>query len=286
MPLCPLGASSHTPSFYVERYGYKLYRCNQCGHVWVDPIPSTQELAAFYNEGYFKGDTSKHGYKNYEMDKQTILPIFHTYLAQLEAQTEKRELLDIGAATGIFMTCARERGWKVRGLEISEYAAQQAQDRGLDVRIAAFEDVADEYKGIPVVTMWDVVEHFQNPFNIFDVLGKILPTGGLIMFSIPRVDSLFARLMKKYWTLLAPPQHLHYFSDQSITQALTHAGFRIQQKKWQAKVFDLSYLIHFFLGWTGWHWSWLERLTMAPWVRKITFKINPRDVIIILAEKR
>jgi 2-polyprenyl-3-methyl-5-hydroxy-6-metoxy-1,4-benzoquinol methylase len=287
LPPCPVGGDSHRVRFAFTRYGHHLYRCMSCGHLWVYPIPSAQELADFYSKGYFHGEVEKRGYQDYERDKKSVLPEFAYFLERLEKATDRRDLLDIGAATGVFMECAIQRGWKARGLELSEYAAEVGRAKGLDITCTALEDVSeDTYRGSSVVTMWDVVEHFRDPMQAFAVLSRIISQNGLIMFATPQSDSFFARVMGKMWTLLAPPQHLHYFSRKSMQDLLEKNGFEVVSIEWRGKSFDAGYIIHFVMGWLRIKSSWLDRLAHWHIMQRIVFRINPRDMMIVLAKKR
>ena len=286
LPVCPIGGDTHRVRFAFKRYGYRLYRCVSCGHTWVYPIPSAEVLADFYSKGYFHGEVEKRGYQDYEADKKSVLPEFTYFLEQLENATTARDLLDIGAATGVFMECAIARGWKARGLELSAYAAEAGRAKGLDIACTALEDVQEDvYRGVSVVTMWDVVEHFRDPVQAFGVLSRIIPQNGLIMFATPQSDSFFARMMGKMWTLLAPPQHLHYFSRKSMQDLLERYGFEIVSIEWRGKSFDAGYIIHFLMGWLRINWSWLDRLAHWRIMQRIVFRINPRDMMIVLAKR-
>lgn len=285
VPSCPIGGSSHRVYFAFSRYGYQLYRCKSCGHLWVHPTPSARELEDFYSKGYFQGDVEKRGYQNYDTDKVSVLPEFDYFLTRLERATDRRDLLDIGAATGVFMECAIRRGWRARGLELSSYAAEAGRAKGLDIACSALEDMDDGSVVASVVTLWDVVEHFRDPVRAFRILGRIVPPGGLIMFATPQSDSFFARVMGRFWTLLAPPQHLHYFSQASMLEILRRNGFTIVSTEWRGKSFDLGYIIHFVMGWLRIRWAWLNRVGHWRIMQRIVLRINPHDMMIVLAKR-
>ena len=60
-------------------------------------------------------------------------------LDAIEAQMPARALLQVGAAGGYFLQLARERGWAVRGIEITEVGTRHARDvLGLDVERQQF----------------------------------------------------------------------------------------------------------------------------------------------------
>ena len=57
---------------------------------------------------------------------------------------ERRRLLDIGSGPGFFLKTAKERGWRVLGIEPSRQAATHARDLGIEVVEGFFDaDTAD-----------------------------------------------------------------------------------------------------------------------------------------------
>ena len=112
---------------------------------------------------------------------------------------------------------AREYGYDVEGIEIGEYAAEQARER---LRINVFNsDIYSaelEPERYDVITLWDVVEHLPDPNMAFERINRALRPNGYVAFSTGDVSSVWARITGKRWQLLTPPQHLHFFSERSL----------------------------------------------------------------------
>lgn len=281
---CPSGLEGHLGRHVFSKDRWSFFRCHQCRHLWTDPIPTEQELVEFYDRGYFFGDPDKRGYTDYDEDKKSVAGDFQKALDRLAVlKPERGWLLDIGAATGFFIRLAQDCGWRVSGVELSKDAAEIAQSRGLDVAEGTLEQHLERFRGVDVITMWDVVEHIRDPFTFFKKVRDCLAPDGLFMFGTPQGDSLFARALGKYWTLIAPPQHIHYFSEEGITRALHDAGFEIAEIELRGKEFPLSYIIHFAMGWWNVRWHWLKRLSEWKPLTKIRFRINPRDSMVVIA---
>lgn len=281
---CPSGKPGHEGKFVFSKNGWLMWRCTTCGHLWTDPLPTEAELVAFYDRGYFEGDPSRHGYLDYDRDKERTSVEFEWYLSHLaERHPQKGRLLDIGAATGYFVQLAKERGWQASGVELSEHASSVARSRGLDVVQGTFEQHADRFQGLDAVSMWDLVEHLRDPYPFFKRLHGVVAPGGVIMFATPESDCRFARALGRWWTLLAPPQHIHYFSAKSIRECLDDAGFEIIDVTWRGKDFTIAYIIHFVMGWLGLKWNWLKRLTGWEPLTRWSIRINPHDMMIVTA---
>jgi SAM-dependent methyltransferase len=113
----------------------------------------------------------------------------------------------------------------VQGVEPSAWACAEAR-RALGDRIMQgfFEDLPCPAASFDVVTMWDVLEHVQDPGRAVDKANEVLRTGGVLAINVPAADSWIARIMGGRWPLLLP-EHLHYFTRRSMSLLLSARGF-------------------------------------------------------------
>ncbi len=269
-----------------KKQAWDFYRCNRCKHLWIHPLPTQAELEVFYDSGYFTGDVSKRGYNDYEQDKQPLLQDYNEYLSLFEKYipSSPKDLLDVGAATGVFCSVATQRGWQSQGLELSAYAVAQAQAHGRAVVQGSIEVFKTEQR-FDVVTAWDLVEHLPYPEEFFKACKDLLKENGYVCFSVPKSDSWFARVLGRAWTLIAPPQHIHYFTQASITALLRAHGFTIERLLYPGKRFSLSYVLHFVMGWTGVSHPTLTRFASRSFFQRHALRINPRDVMILFVRR-
>jgi SAM-dependent methyltransferase len=138
-------------------------------------------------------------------------------------------LLDVGCSTGRFLNQMRLYGdWTLYGIELSVEAVQEAHNHyNLPIIAGLFQDTAFQSSSFDVVTLWDVVEHLHNPLNDLQRVSHILKPNGIVVFSIPILDSLGAKIFKENWIGYELPRHLYIFSRQTITQVLQKAGLEI-----------------------------------------------------------
>src|SRR3989344_5210189 len=118
-----------------EKNGFPIRHCPDCGFLFVYPAPA-DGTAHIYSADYFHGALRGFGYTDYEADKIAMRPFFERVLDIIESHVSRGRLLDIGAATGFFLNLARERGWVVAGVEISDYAAKVAPAAGFGFHAA------------------------------------------------------------------------------------------------------------------------------------------------------
>jgi 2-polyprenyl-3-methyl-5-hydroxy-6-metoxy-1,4-benzoquinol methylase len=145
-------------------------------------------------------------------------------------------LLDIGCSAGFFLKVARDFGWETCGLEISEDTAAIATQRyGLQVIVGSLQESTFPPGYFDVVTLWDVLEHLQDPKKTLSIINQILTTDGIVVISTPNIDGLFPRLSYKvakvinFWRHPEPPRHLFQFSKKTLGRLLERTGFAMSQ---------------------------------------------------------
>ncbi|PYI86494.1 MAG: hypothetical protein DME26_08960 [Verrucomicrobia bacterium] len=121
-------------------------------------------------------------------------------------------LLEIGCAYGFFLTEA-QRWYEAEGVEISGFAARQAQQRGLAVQHGDFLKLSFPPAHYDVVCLFDCIEHLVDPHAYLQKTYHLLKPQGLVALTTGDISSLYARLAGKHWRLMSPPQHQFYFSS-------------------------------------------------------------------------
>lgn len=277
--------SSEKIKIFCEKNNYILYACQNCDVVFIWPMPD--DLSEIYKKEYFKSNsqTKSFGYTDYDQDKEPMREIFMHYLKRFEHLTPGRKIFDIGTATGYFLDLAKKRGWQTAGIEISNYAANIAKARGHDMVFGRLPEAVVD-KNFDVVTMWDVLEHLDDPKAYLKVVNKILQPDGLLVINTVDRGSLWAKLWGRYWHLINPPEHLFYYSKKNLELLLKDAGFEITETKKISKKFSLAYIFKTLYNWQHLKiWNRLEKYFNKPFWRKFAIPINLRDNVFILAKK-
>jgi 2-polyprenyl-3-methyl-5-hydroxy-6-metoxy-1,4-benzoquinol methylase len=223
----------------------RILRCSDCGLVRADPLPTFDEKVASETNDYEVDaacpevqDLFNNYHRDYVVDP--IILRMQQHLGDLEKTLGgPGSLLDIGAATGIFMHLARERGWSPTGIELcEERAAAAAKEFDLTIHTGMF--TADSFNGrrFDAATMLDVVEHTTDPLAMLKSAHAVLRPGGAVFVAVPNQNCLLTVLVNLYARLGGPsaqkllprlyvPIHLHYFTPRTLTRLVTDAGFRV-----------------------------------------------------------
>jgi SAM-dependent methyltransferase len=225
----------------------RLVQCVGCGLIYVNPRPSPEDLATQYQAGYFHCDEPTFGgYENYEADREEILRTFRRRIALLMpwCRAAAPRLLDVGCATGLFLEVARDAGWRVEGIDISEYALARARERGFAVSRGTLPSATLESGGYDVVTLWDVIEHVPDPAAVIAECHRLLRPGGVLAMSTPDAGSPPAKWLKGRWLgFRSIDEHLYFFSRASMRALLARGGFRVERFQSVGKDLSLPRLI-------------------------------------------
>ena len=218
--LCRACDGSTDPRF--QKRGFSFVTCRECGVISVaDPLPDTVD----YDASYFS-ESSVNGYAAYVADRDLIEANFAARLVWLQSFTAGGRLLDVGAAYGFFVHLAARAGFAAQGLEpAADCAAFARRELGAELQTGRFESVDLPDESFDVVTMFDVLEHFENPRVALQQAARLLRPGGLLVVETGDTEALLARLAQQRWYFFDPPQHLVFFSQANLAQLARSVGF-------------------------------------------------------------
>ncbi len=231
--------SINVDAFRCTSPGYgrhaQIVDCLNCGFVYANPRWSEDDLMGAY-EAVEDG--------MYVAARQGRELTFKRHLAALEKKIgvgNGRSLLDVGAYIGVFVEIAAAAGWDALGVEPSEWAAAEAQKQGIDV-IYGTQD-APQLQGqlFDVVTMWDVIEHVDDPSGEMAKAYQLLKPGGWLVVHTMDIDSMAARLLRSRWPWLMD-MHIQYFSSSTMKQMLEKNGFNVIWSGAQGRYSTMGYL--------------------------------------------
>src|SRR6185436_8265444 len=112
------------------------------------------------------------------------------------------------------------------------------------------------------------------------LLWAALNRGGVLMLSTGDWDSLLARLMKKHWRLMTPPQHLFYFTRASLVALLEKIGFELVYCSRPWKFVPLGLAAYQLSNKTG------LRLPILESLNRLAVPLNLFDTVQLIARKK
>jgi 2-polyprenyl-3-methyl-5-hydroxy-6-metoxy-1,4-benzoquinol methylase len=211
--------------------GHNVIECQSCGfrHLW--PLPTDEEIEAFYRDAFYQTERANYlteADEDYAWKRVEMIRRFAKVEELLGGQAGTA--LDIGCGPGDFLAVGKERGWKVKGIEPSSVAAEHAQARGLDVVTGFFDaESAAELGTFDLVHLSEVLEHVKRPTEILRAANACLKPGGIICVSAPNDFNGFQHAVTEIydrpeWWIL-PHHHLNYFNFASLEKLFVGQGF-------------------------------------------------------------
>ena len=224
---CPLcGGVDHTVVSTQGRRGITLRTvlCEGCGHVFTNPAPSAEALAAYYRDAY------REDYKRIVAPKRK-----HIYRAGLSALSRLdllaphlspgARVIDVGAGGGEFTYLLATKGFQVTGLEPhAGYAEFARRTYGIDIQSGTLETATLPEESADAITLHHVLEHTANPLDAMKVIWSWLKSGGVCAVEVPNLASWAHAPRNRFHSA-----HLHTFSRTALEDTLTNSGFTIER---------------------------------------------------------
>ena len=232
---CPICASTDQQLVFTapttrgqDRKLWTVCECPNCGHKFMNPQPSWDELKFYYDNGY-SAYSPEHGSEF--GDAEVIRSAKETgFFRHIPVPNGKR-ILDVGCGAGYFLRIAKKLGAIEQGVEPSEYAATVAQKQGLNVFCGTLEDFAVQSdQKFDIITSNHVVEHVPSPVETLAAMKKVLAPGGFIWIAVPNAAYPLSKALDGRWHSTDLPYHLMQFSPASMARAGAEAGLKVKRQ--------------------------------------------------------
>jgi SAM-dependent methyltransferase len=220
--------------------------CTNCTHLYLNPRPSLEAYAKFYDEDDYgrvalavkkKSYSERSRMHDDEFFQERTRHGTRLYEEYLKGKLTKNDIVfDFGAGDGAWLLGLHQAtGCTIDGIEPMSLQVQFIKRRlGVDIFHAPIEDVADKvvekYRGrIKLVIACDSLEHMLDPMKCLNIARSILVDGGYLyicnwdIFHRMGQPAAAGRLLGECLSI----DHTHYFHRNSYTFTVQKAGFEI-----------------------------------------------------------
>lgn len=228
----PCQACGSTDCAAVYRDERKTYAaCPECGLVGMTHFAPRENPYA--KEAYFFEEYKAQYGRTYIDDIPAIRKMAARRLAVIESLTDGRTVLDVGCAYGAFIAEAQSRGWNAVGSDLSPDAVEYVKKTfGAPAFTADFQSAGADGlypRGLSCLSMWYVIEHFDELGRVLRRVGQLLAPGGVFAFSTPSGSGVSARRDGAAFLAASPDDHYTVWSPGTAKGILKRFGFEVQR---------------------------------------------------------
>ena len=237
MKSCRACGSSNTGLLF-EIEGGRVRRCSECTHVYLDVVHDAESIRSMYSA--YGNSGQSHYFAGIDREVEANLD---RYLQCCKARVRKHDsqlhLLDVGCGIGALLRKAQSLGFVASGVEISPALASLVKEQ---LRCEVYEQLLSELdlpeSSFDVVTMYDLIEHTENPRQDLEQVFRFLKSGGVFFALTPNDQALLRRISRVLFAAslqsfsnpmrrLYYPDHLSYFTAESLSRLLASTGFEL-----------------------------------------------------------
>lgn len=209
-----------------QHLNFQLVKCQRCGLIYLNPRPLENDIWKYYNSEGYDPFISIADRKSFREKIYVIIRKFNIRrkASRINCVVDPGRLLDVGCATGEFLSAMKKKRWNVFGIETDEKSRNFSINRGYNV----FEslDSIDEGCKFDLITFWHVLEHVYRLKESLEKVYELLSHDGYLVIAVPNILSIDFRQYRKYWVALDAPRHLYHFSPVTLIKLLETSGFR------------------------------------------------------------
>jgi 2-polyprenyl-3-methyl-5-hydroxy-6-metoxy-1,4-benzoquinol methylase len=194
-------------------------------------MATEEDLITFYSGTYYEThalDAETHFQENVRDYPRYELPLVERLAAGFWPGSGA-SVGEIGCGHGSLLHVLRERGYRVRGVEVSTSAVAFCRDKGLDVREAR--DFGDEEGACDVSVSLQVIEHVIDPRAFVRKMVRLAKPGGAVVIATENLwtaqfvfEMAAARARGRSAPYRSSDQHTYVFQGAHLERLLREEG--------------------------------------------------------------
>ena len=210
------------PMEYIANERWCFVRCDHCGmkfHRFIlSPEWNEVRFSQWMNEGAIEQFEQEHCKQNH-----ATAHVQHILRMEKLVGPSPR-LLDFGCGSGDFLNMARAFGFNSAGVDRS--VARR--------KIAGFEianDLSEIDGDFDVITMFEVLEHLDDPLDVLEQLTMRLRPNGVFAIEVPDCSGVTNIVSDYDYRNIHPLDHINAFEPRTLVEMLKRVGLRPIRKQ-------------------------------------------------------
>ncbi len=196
---------------WLKKINISIFECLNCKTGFSECIP--KDLSEIYDmDSEIDDKINSHKKRsNYFLKKFGI-----NRIKFIKNFKKNGDLLDFGCGTGEFVNFAKKY-FNVAAFDFSSKLSKFVENT---YKVKTFSKLHKINKKFDVITLYDVLEHVENPIKLLKDLNSLLKKNGVIIVYTPNKSSLGFDILGSKSNLCTAPFHLTYFNSDTIAKYL------------------------------------------------------------------
>jgi len=177
-------SDSYLPSTFFNKKQFNYRKCTDCGLIYINPIPSEEDLQLMYPPSYQDGTLAtilKNPYKK-------LLGLRFSYGYQfdlLKKANFKGSMLDFGCGNSNFIVNSNKNGFPCDGVEYNSDHIAILKKGIAESNFYQVDEFLASEKKYDLIRFSNVLEHFTDPKSMMGKLKNKLNPGGYFLVEGP-----------------------------------------------------------------------------------------------------
>ena len=211
----------------IAHDGMDLYRCADCGLIFLDPMPTPDELAAIYDDPYDGATTSYFAKVGKKLRRS------RGRVRQLRRYVRGGRFLDVGCSGGFVVEAAGEQGFDGYGIDPDPHSIAYAREhypRGTYFE-ATMETFDAAETGFDAVYCSEVIEHVPDVDRFVAAIVRVMAPGAVLYLTTPDISHWRRPRDLRRWDAFCPPAHCLYFNPASLIGLFANHGLELIRRR-------------------------------------------------------
>jgi len=234
--------------YYGKFFEFDMDCCKECGLIFTNPYPSTEQLNHYYNSK-MKDFENKFFRESFEKRVE----LFKPRIQILSKYLKNGSLIDVGSALGVFLEAMRRSDYdsnlQVTCVDMSKNACNELRKEYPEYEVINTNVLELKHsRKFDAITLWDTIEHITDLNSMMQCFKNLLNKDGYLFFSTPNTNSFEWSVAKKEHMQLLPPGHVNLLNPKSINLLLERNGFKVKEMLTLNASLDISYVLKYFVN--------------------------------------
>jgi SAM-dependent methyltransferase len=226
---CPVGCSAPLAQTTLALREGVLRRCDECGQLLsrIDEAAYWESMRQF-DQHEFNQPPPHELARRFKVARRRL----DTISALLEKPPAALRVLDVGCSRGNFLAAGSKLGYHMEGVEPAATIAAAARAQGLTVHTGLLADINLPAASFDAITLFEVIEHLQEPLSLLRECHRVLIPGGILLLSTGNTASWTVAAMQERWDyfdIAKDGGHISFYNPRSIALLGERAGFSTER---------------------------------------------------------